>query len=384
MPQISEEVLVVGAGPAGSIAGLILARAGVRVRLVDRDTFPRHKLCGDSLNPGAMALLARHGLAAPVSARGLLVRGMLLTGPGGAAVNGEYPNGVHGRSLRRYDFDRILLEAAIAAGAIFEPRVRVVSPLVASGSAGGVVTGVVTKSIDGAATERHARLIIAADGRRSALGVALGLARHPPRPRRWVLGAYFEGVSGLTDRGEMHVRRRRYLGVAPVPDGLVNACLVVPWATARRLMHAPGVALDAALLADEQLGPRFRDARRVTPVHVLGPLATDVRTAGAPGMLLAGDAAGFVDPMTGDGMRLAMRGAELAAEAALDALTSGAVDAHVMLAARRRLEFGGKLRVNRALRTFVDHPLAIAAAAASAGIAPSMFHALVRYAGDVP
>ncbi len=84
---------------AGSIAALVLARAGVGVTILDRASFPRDKLCGDSVNPGAMALLARHGLAAAVDQRGLPMSGMLVTGPGGVAVRAVYPGGVVGRSI---------------------------------------------------------------------------------------------------------------------------------------------------------------------------------------------------------------------------------------------------------------------------------------------
>ncbi|HXH23943.1 MAG TPA: FAD-dependent monooxygenase, partial [Vicinamibacterales bacterium] len=85
------DVLVVGAGPAGSIAALLLARAGVRVRLLDREAFPRDKLCGDTVNPGALAVLDRLGVGARVRAHALPISGMTLTGPGGIAVTGEYP-----------------------------------------------------------------------------------------------------------------------------------------------------------------------------------------------------------------------------------------------------------------------------------------------------
>ena len=65
------DVLIVGAGPAGAVAATVLARAGARVRIVDRATFPRDKLCGDTVNPGTLALLRRLGLAAAIDARGL-------------------------------------------------------------------------------------------------------------------------------------------------------------------------------------------------------------------------------------------------------------------------------------------------------------------------
>jgi len=378
---MSPDVLIVGGGPAGSIAALVLARAGVGVTILDRAVFPRDKLCGDSVNPGAMALLARHGLAAEVEGRAVPVSGMLVTGPGGAAVRAVYPGGVVGRSILRRELDARLVEAAIRAGARVEQGVRVASAMVESANGPRRVTGVLVQA-RGRTAARPARIVIGADGRHSSLAFALGLARHPRRPRRWAIGAYFEGVTDLSDVGEMHVRRGHYIGVAVVPDGLVNACLVVPEARARAIGLASAEALEQALGRDEQLGARFRRARRATPVTMLGPLAVDAGSAGVEGLLLAGDAAGFIDPMTGDGMRLAMRGGELAAAAALEAL-EGRVDAHVRLAQRRREELGGKLRVNRLLRTLVAAPTGVSLAAAAARVWPEILAPVINYAGDL-
>lgn len=375
------DVLVVGGGPAGSIAALVLARAGVSVTVLDRAVFPRDKLCGDSVNPGAMALLARHGLAADVEARGLPVSGMLVTGPR-AAVRAHYPGGVVGRSILRRDLDLLLLEAARAAGARVELGTRVSAPLVEDVEGRRRVSGVSVRTTAGAVA-RTARVVIAADGRHSCLAFALGLARHPVRPRRWAIGGYFEGVTSLSDVGEMHVRYGHYIGVAPVPGGLTNACLVVAEARARAIGSASAEALESTLAADPYLGPRFRAARRATPVTMLGPLAVDVTGAGVEALLLAGDAAGFIDPMTGDGLRLAMRGGELAADAALESL-EGRVDAHARLAQRRRHELGGKLRVNRLIRSLVAQPSGVIAAAASASVWPGLVGTLIGYAGDVP
>src|SRR5436189_1708530 len=99
------EVLVVGAGPAGSVAALVLARAGVRVRLVDRAQFPRDKLCGDTLNPGSLSILERLGIARGVRDRALPIAGMDITGPSGTLVSAEYPDGIRGAALTRRNLD---------------------------------------------------------------------------------------------------------------------------------------------------------------------------------------------------------------------------------------------------------------------------------------
>src|SRR5919201_6417227 len=111
------DVLIVGAGPAGAVAATVLARAGARVQLVDRASFPRDKLCGDTINPGALALLDRLGLASAVRERGLPVDGMRLSGEGGVVIDGRYPHGLTGRALTRRDLDWALVQVAIAAGA---------------------------------------------------------------------------------------------------------------------------------------------------------------------------------------------------------------------------------------------------------------------------
>jgi flavin-dependent dehydrogenase len=130
------------------------------------------------------------------------------------------------------------------------------------------------------------------------------------------------------------------------------------------------------------LRDRFVRARQVSDVTSLGPLAVDAVTAGYPGLLLAGDAAGFIDPMTGDGLRFALRGGELAAEAALRELSSGSPACDSLWAARAR-EFGSKWRINRGLRALVNSPRAVGAAARVAQQWSAPVRLLVRVAGDL-
>jgi flavin-dependent dehydrogenase len=136
------DVLIVGAGPAGAVAAVVLARAGVRVRIVDRATFPRGKLCGDTVNPGALARLQALGLAADLEVRGLPVAGMLVTGERGVAIEGRYPDGVVGRAIVRRDLDWLLLRGAIDAGCQFEAGVSVRGAVVTDDKAGRAVSGV--------------------------------------------------------------------------------------------------------------------------------------------------------------------------------------------------------------------------------------------------
>jgi flavin-dependent dehydrogenase len=325
---------------------------------------------------------------------------MVVTGEGGVAIEGRYPAGVHGRAIVRRDLDWLLVRAAIAAGCEFEPGVRVRGAIVADGKSGRSVSGV-RVSARGGEARIEAPITIAADGRRSTIGFGLGFARHPARPRRWAIGAYYDDfgvrpVSGPGNAllrpdtglppptfGEMHVRCGRYIGVAPIPGGLTNVCLVRPCRPGDVELRDPAALLARELQRDWLLRDRAAGARLAAAPVVLGPLAVDVHGGAAiDGLLLAGDAAGFIDPMTGDGLRFAVRGGELAGAAAVRALARGWRGAHAQLAAERRGEFSGKWRFNRALRALVASPPAVGVAALGARLAPAVMQRVIAHAGD--
>jgi flavin-dependent dehydrogenase len=372
------DVIVVGAGPAGSLAALLLAKAGARVQVVDRARFPRDKLCGDTVNPGAVTLLKRHGLEGVL--RGALpVDGMIVTGPSGLTIEGRYGRGVQGRAIGRRELDARLVEAAAAAGAAIGDGTLATGAAVETTGAPRVL-GVTARGASGRSIDMRARVVIAADGRHSRVARALGLSRFARAPRRWAVGGYFENVAGLTTCGEMHVRRDCYLGVAPLPGGIANACVVT---TAGDALRDPEALLLDSLRTDRALADRFAAARPIAPAACLGPLAVECGMPGTSGLLLAGDAAGFIDPMTGDGLRFALRGAELAAGLALDVLAHGWRDAHVRLGAARRRVFRSKWRFNRTVRALVASPGTVRLADRGAMLAPSVVRGLIRYAADL-
>jgi flavin-dependent dehydrogenase len=374
------DVIVAGAGPAGSLAALTLARLGARVLLVDRDAFPRDKLCGDTLNPGAVQWLADRGLRGGPLETARRLAGMRVSGPG-AEVEARYGSGVAALALPRADLDDWLLRQAAGAGARFESGLIVRGPLMGDRSGRPVVKGLVVarRGVSDAPLRLPASLTIAADGRRSTVARALGLTRHPAQPRRWAFGVYAHDVADVGDLGEMHIRGGYYLGIAPLGDGRANVCLVqtpVPGAPAMDLIRR-------AIAADRRLAARFSRASFEPAVRVLGPLAVDADAAGAEGVLLAGDAAGFIDPMTGDGLHLAFQSAELAAVEAARVLEHGDfVGAVQRLGEARRVALGRKQLFNRLVRRVTSSAPAVRAGDLGARVAPGVLRWAIRYAGD--
>lgn len=359
------DVIVVGAGPAGSATALLAARAGARVLLLDRARFPRDKPCSEYLSPAATPLLARldPSLVADIerAAPGRLY-GMRVVGPDGTEAIGrfsaEHPfrsPAPYGFALPRSKLDALLVQAAVRAGAQLEERSAVDELLYDRGAVGGVTT----RAAGGAGRSVHrARVVVGADGLRSVVARRLGLRRGwggALRPVRLAFTAHYRGVGDVGDMGEMHIGRPGYVGMGPVGDDVTTVAVVLPMAAAR----ARAATLRRGLLSEVERFPRLRGrfagAHLVREVLVTGPFAQWSRRAVAPGggALLVGDAADFFDPFTGQGLYSALRGAELAAAALIPALAEHHRGAPVPAAAldsyraARRRAFLGKWLLER-------------------------------------
>jgi flavin-dependent dehydrogenase len=290
---------------------------------------------------------------------------------------------VIGRAPLRRDLDAWLLDQAIRAGARFESGLVAANAMVEEAGGARIVRGLnFRRRGTGQLLPTPAAMTIAADGRRSAVARSVGLAVTHVEPRRWAFGAYASGIRQVGYNGEMHIRRGYYLGIAPITDTISNVGIVTG---PRPDGPAPLDVIQRGIARDPYLARRFEGAEFTSDVTVLGPLATEVRAAGLPGLLLAGDAAGFVDPMTGDGVRIAVQGGLLAAAEALGVLASGDADgAPGRLAAAREKAFGDKQRFNRTLRRMIDWPVAVLAGEIFLKLIPGLADRIVRHAGDVP
>jgi flavin-dependent dehydrogenase len=357
------DVVVVGAGPAGSATAAHLACAGQRVLLIDRSDFPRGKPCAEYLSPETESVLTRLGVWPAVERAGVSrLLGMIIISPTGRRFSSHYLDGGtrrHSLAIPRLELDELLRQHAIRAGATCRLGLQAEGPLLE----GGQVVGVVVRARSGEREELRARLVVGSDGLRSRLARTLGRARPARWPRRLGLTAHYRGLEGPAEWGEMYVGRDGYCGIAPVDAVTTTVAAAVPLQTRRA--SGPGSLPDprpeaqiAGVLREHPtLLARLARAERVEPFRGAGPLAWRVPRVAGPGFLLVGDAAGFFDPFTGEGIFRALRGAELAAEAALGLARERdwTVLAH-RYQQLRRAAFAGKERLAWLIQLFVSVP----------------------------
>jgi geranylgeranyl reductase family protein len=308
VPAMRCEVLVVGAGPAGSVVAATLAATGRNVTLVEAREHPRPKACAEYASPRIGDELARlrpvpewRPIARPIAGMEV-VRGADRVRIGYHDRSGA-PRPAWG--VDRLSFDALLASTAVAAGAELRERTSLERLLVEDGR----VLGAAVRTPDGP-REVRADWVVGADGARSTVARLLGVAR-PPRIRRVGLITHVDGDGGLRDHGEMHVGDGYYVGLAPLPGGGLNVGMALPMAAREPAQRR----YERAIAGLPAVRERLSGLRRTTPLRGVAPIGHRVTRAAGPGWLLVGDAAGFLDPFTGEGIYRALRSGRAAAEA---------------------------------------------------------------------
>ncbi len=327
MESARYDALVVGAGPAGASAAYWLAQHGHRVLVVDKKRFPREKTCGDGLTPRAVHQLHEMGLAEQLSGfqryEGLRSMAHGLTLELRWPEHPDFPD--YGYVVRRRDLDEMVADRAVKAGATLWPASEALEPLVE----GGLVTGATIRRRETGVTETvRARCVVVADGANSRFGRALGTSRDRSYPMGMAIRGYFTSPFHDEPWIESHLDLRDrdgnqmpgYGWIFPVGDGTVNvgAGLLDTFTgfksvNTTKLMDAFVATAPArwGISPETACGP---------PVGGKLPTGGSVTPKAGPTWIVAGDAAGSINPFNGEGISYAYETGRMVADAVHTAL----------------------------------------------------------------
>jgi menaquinone-9 beta-reductase len=359
----SADVIVVGAGPAGSSVGFYLASSGLDVLVLEKTSFPREKVCGDGLTPRAVKALAAMGV--PFTGEGWQRhRGLRIIG-GGGRIELDWPDlssyPGYGLVRARTDFDQLLARHAEKAGARVLEGVTVDGPVLDART--GRITGVTTK--DG--RQFRAPLVVAADGNSSRLSVAMGLHKRDDRPMGVAVRTYYtsprhddEYLEAWLDLWDGSSLLPGYGWIFGMGDGTSNVGLGL-------LNTSSGFGdIDYRAMLRKWLAAMppewgFCEENRTQPIRGAAlPMGFNRTPHYTRGLLLAGDAGGMVNPFNGEGIAYALESGELAARVITQALarpTAGGRE-QVLQTYPRQLKdaYGGYYTLGRVFVELIGKP----------------------------
>ncbi len=320
MPEELYDVAIIGGGPAGSTAGTLLARAGRRVVIVERERFPRFHI-GESLLPFSMKAFRRLGLQEKFQNARFMEKfgGEMVGACSEEGVKFYFKDGYGSQTDRSYqvtraEFDKVMLDHAAENGA--EVREETTVQQIAFSEDGGALK---VRSQAGATTEVHARYVIDASGRNSIIGSHFKLKKNYAHLQKLSVFAHYDGVTrdpGIDGTLTRLVRALdRWFWMIPLTEERMSIGVVLDAAVYKQSGLSPDEFLEQSLEEQPVVANRMRAATRVSPVTVAADFSYRNEKLTGERWLLAGDAAGFIDPVFSSGVFLAVMAGESAADA---------------------------------------------------------------------
>ncbi len=355
------DVAIVGAGLAGGSLALRLARRGVRVVLLESHRFPRQKLCGEYLSPEGVELLENLGLGPALETlKGHTMRRLRLTTPRGSLLEATVagPDGRHALGLSRALLDQLILDTAIGAGVELCCPARVSGPLIEEGRVVGV-----SARTDSGRVEFRAKAVVAANGRHSSLVKETGKVRIRSRGRPGHFGLKCH-LAPDANGGEppetvgLHLVRGGYVGTCQIQGGLNNLCGLLKESDLKQDRGDLMRLSDRVFAGNATLAKLWEARQEASPWKTVAAVHVQVSTPNVPGIFYVGDSQGTVDPLGGQGMTMALLGAELLEPYLLKALTPSLADTSLQPQYQRAWHhrFDQRIQLCRAFHQALVHP----------------------------
>lgn len=360
------DFLIIGAGPAGLIAGIQLQRQGHKVTILDKNTSQVRSICGEYLSPEGKELLLEMKLGSTITDFNP-VKGMLIFSPHGQKIETEFPPERCGLSLNREIFQTRLSHLFTALGGCihYNSPVKAIS---------------IQDSQVWVNETYHPSWLIGADGRQSIVARLLNMRHTSHNSKRLALHCYLRPKNPLPEFGQMHILPDgSYVGINPISTKEVNFSIVT---TPLAIAEAGGVKelINFWIKTKPALSEQFNEINNEL-IKTTSPISRRSLDIVGEKMALIGDASGFIDPLTGEGITTAIKSARLFVQEVSEAR---GIDAGILNYGKRRIQdFAEKEKLNLGFQTLIKYPLACESVALALSLSKRVRNTFICVVGNV-